>query len=125
MLTELAHVGKNHWTAVIVKFLEGKIYYGDSFGKEIQDLLQTVLNWWTNLHSKHDFPFSYDKLPITKQKDGVSCGIFTWNALIAHFISNKELLSPGSVMADEQLRVFLQIAHRHQHEVRHFLSDNR
>lgn len=115
MLITIANVNNNHWVAVVVDFKESNIQYGDSMGGTIDGDLEAVLIWWIHHHTGRTFTTSY--LPITRQQDGHSCGILAWNALVVHLFPMENPLADVRAVADERLKAFLQISHRHNEKV--------
>ena len=73
----------NHWCSLIIDTSQRTIHYGDSLGPAPPPELLDVLNWW--LEPSFPTPFSVVDLPITQQSDGISCAIFTVNALSHYF----------------------------------------
>jgi len=118
----ISNINQNHWIALIIDFRSSIIYYGDSIGGIINDDLEAALTWWTNYHTGNWFPTK--TLPITRQRDGHSCGILAWNA-IASFLQPETyplMDSDVGIMADERLRMFLKIVDQHNERVSHYLQ---
>ena len=107
-LATITNIDKNHWVAVVLDFKGSRIRYGDSMGGSINEDLEAVLTWWTHQHTGRHFMTSY--LPITRQRDGHSCGILAWNALAVHILPTTYSLMDTKAVAAERLRMFLQIA---------------
>jgi Ulp1 family protease len=115
MLITIANVKDNHWVAVVLDFKESNIRYGDSMGGTIDGDLKVVLTWWIHHHTGEFFTTSY--LPITRQQDSHSCGILAWNSLVVHLFPMENPLADVQAVADERLKAFLQISHRHNEKV--------
>jgi hypothetical protein len=60
---------------------------------------------WTCYHTGKNFTKSY--LPITRQRDGYSCGILAWNAIAAYLLPDFHTLIDAADVADKRLRMFL------------------
>ena len=114
-----ANVGGNHWIACSVNVEQGLLHIGVPYllplGEEmywtyhprydsgdsiyglpvVGDTKQVCDNItaWLALAFKRKFSISTQALPIGRQKDGHSCGIFVMNA-IEHAIRNVPLLTP-------------------------------
>ena len=114
-LATIANIDENHWVAVVLDFTGSRIQYGDSMGVSIDEDLEAVLTWWTHQHTGRHFTTSY--LPITRQRDGHSCGILAWNSLAVHIFPTTYSLIDLKAVAAERLRMFLQIANRHNEKV--------
>ena len=77
----IVNLNNNHWVSIVVDFKASKILYGDSMGGAIDENVEEILTWWTYHHTGVTFTKIY--LPITRQRDGFSCGLLAWNALAA------------------------------------------
>lgn len=115
-LFTIINIADEYWVAVVVDFELSEILYGDSMGGTIDDGVDEVLTWWTHHHTGHSFMKGY--LPTTRQRDGFSCGILAWNALAAHALPGRYSLMDAASVADERLRMFLEIVKRHNTKVR-------
>jgi Ulp1 protease family, C-terminal catalytic domain len=73
VLATITHINANHWVPIVVDFRASKILYGDSLGGAIDEDVEEVLTWWTYHHTGVTFTKTY--LPITRQRDGFSCGL--------------------------------------------------
>lgn len=83
----------NHWCAVVINTDQLTIQYGDPMGKSPPSELLDVIHWWLGL--SFNATFSLHNLPVTHQKDSISCAILTNNALSHHFIPTIPLLHNG------------------------------
>lgn len=83
----------NHWCAVVINTERLTIQYGDPMGKAPPSELLDVIHWWLGL--SFSTTFSLHNLPVTHQKDSISCAILTNNALSHHFIPTIPLLHNG------------------------------
>jgi len=111
----ISNIEENHWVAIVVDFKLSMILYGDSMGGMIDDDLETALTWWIHYHTAKYFPVT--ALPITRQRDGYSCGILAWNALNAYLFPEDHKLANTAFVADERLKVLLCIVDRHNDKV--------
>jgi hypothetical protein len=113
----IANINRNHWVAVSLNFKNRRILYGDSLRDTPNQELIHALKWWMHLHTGHIF--TVKDLPISRQKDGYSCELLAWNALMVYFLRSKNytLMDPKNV-DDERLKVLLRIIERHQDQVR-------
>lgn len=114
-LVTIANINKNHWVAIVVDFERSKIRYADSMARTIHEDVERVLTWWINHHTGWHFTTSY--LPITRQRDGHSCGVLAWNALAVHLFPETYSLPDAKAVGDERLKMFLQICNRHNEKV--------
>jgi hypothetical protein len=57
-LALIGNVCKNHWITLVMDFMQGTVFYGDSLGKDISNNLQEVLDWWIHLHTGRHFDYS-------------------------------------------------------------------
>jgi len=105
----LINLNRNHWVAVVLDFTSSTIWYGDSLALEnkIPNDISCVLDWWTHFHSGHIF--EHKPLPISMQRDGHSCSLLLWNALVVFFSAGKHTLLDAGKAADGRLEVFLRI----------------
>jgi len=111
----LANIGGNHWIALILDFKASRILYGDSMGGTIDEGIEEALNWWIGQHMGTQFTTSY--LPITRQRDGHSCGILAWKALAAYLFPARYSLADGGAVGDERLKMLLRVLDRHNEKV--------
>lgn len=107
---------ESHWLAVVVDAKSDRILYGDSFDGQMNESLKKVLSWWTHHHTGRVFTF--ELLTITRQLDGFSCGLLSWNALAHYFYPLKYPLINANAVDDGRLEVLLRIADHHQDRVR-------
>ena len=108
----LMNLDGEHWVAVALDFEGSQILYGDSFDGEPSKDLKEVLSWWTHLHTGREF--TYGALDITRQQDGLSYGLLSWNPLGHWFVPEKYLLIDAEKVDDATLRVLLQVIDHHQ-----------
>ncbi|KZP26172.1 hypothetical protein FIBSPDRAFT_1005451, partial [Athelia psychrophila] len=108
----LTNVGGDHWVVLIIDTLTDEILYGDSLDGGPSDELKAALSWWTRCHTNRDF--KWGKLPITRQRDGFSCGLFSWNALAHQLYPSKYPLMMADQADDERLQVLLKLIRCHQ-----------
>jgi hypothetical protein len=101
-----------------VDFKASKILYGDSMGGAIDEDIEEILTWWTYHHTGVTFTKSY--LPITRQRDGFSCGLLAWNALAAYLLPNIHSLINASDVAKGRLEMFLRVIEQHNEVSRVF-----
>jgi hypothetical protein len=111
----IVNLDNNHWVPIVVDFKASKILYGDSMGGAIDDNVEEILTWWTYHHTGVTFTKTY--LPITRQRDGFSCGLLAWNALAAYLLPDIYSLVNASDVAKERLKMFLRVVEQH-HKVR-------
>ncbi|KDR65394.1 hypothetical protein GALMADRAFT_26651, partial [Galerina marginata CBS 339.88] len=110
-MVTIANIGDNHWIALVVDFKASKILYGDSMGGTIDEGIEEALTWWIGQHTGKRFTTAF--LPITRQRDGHSCGILAWMALAVYLFPEKYSLVDASAVADERLKMFLRVSERH------------
>jgi hypothetical protein len=115
-LATIANVGGNHWVAVVIDFRSLQILYGDSLGGTITVEIEMVLNWWIYHHTGKQF--TANKLPITRQRDGYSCGMLAWNAVAMEVMPKNYTLMKSDGVADERLKMFLRVSEHHNDKVR-------
>jgi Ulp1 family protease len=90
-----------------------QLRYGDSLGDEIPAELKAAYTWWVNQHSEEnrDAP-QVERLSISQQRDGSSCGIFADNALRCFVAPASTQISGTSLgdVVDERLKMFNVVA---------------
>ncbi len=89
----VAHVNGNHWVAFVFDFKNTKLLYGDSLhaGAPAPAHFRAVFEWWaTQLGC--ETPLTSVSLPIGKQFDSRSCGLFAVNALAHYTLPDQSLL---------------------------------
>ncbi|KAF4612920.1 hypothetical protein D9613_010721 [Agrocybe pediades] len=111
ILATLANINGNHWVAVVLDFRSAEIHYGDSMGGSIRKKLEDMLMWWTYQHTGRHFTTSY--LPISRQKDGYSCGILSWSALATYVLPTQYTLMKTDQLTMERLKMFLVVTKHH------------
>ena len=104
MFITITNVRENHWVALVIDFKSSRILYGDSMGGTIDEDIKNALTWWIHHHTSRHFTSSY--LPITRQRDGHSCGILAWIALATFLFPKTYSLMDAGAVADERLRMF-------------------
>ena len=109
----IANRNANHWLAVVMDFRTQCISYGDSMGYAFDRHQEEILTWWAFTHTGEQFDI--EKMPITLQRDGHSCGIFASNALASLFLDVP--LVPSEQAADARLDLFVRIIKKHQSSV--------
>jgi Ulp1 family protease catalytic subunit len=120
-LATITNVGRNHWVAVVIDFRSLQILYGDSLGGTITEEIEMVLNWWIHHHTGQQF--TMNRLPITRQRDGYSCGIMAWNAVATKVLPKNYMLIKSEDVADERLRIFLRVSERHNDKVSYYFEN--
>ncbi|KAH9955393.1 hypothetical protein BGW80DRAFT_1188781, partial [Lactifluus volemus] len=115
MLVTIANIGSNHWVAVVIDFKSSNILYGDSMGGTIDDDIEKALTWWIHHHTGKHFTKGY--LPITRQRDGYSCGILAWAALARFLFPGTYVPVDAGLLANERLRMFLRVLDHHNENV--------
>jgi Ulp1 family protease catalytic subunit len=118
----IVNIDNSHWVSIIVDFKASKILYGDSMGGAIDEDIEEILTWWTYYHTGVKFTKAY--LPITRQRDGFSCGLLAWNALAAYLLPNIHSLIDASDVAKERLKMFLQVVEQHDNQVEFVVTMN-
>lgn len=111
LLTEVhlgMHSNKPHWVAVVVDAKRNKLMYGDSYQKDIPAGLLNTYRWWLAQHTLQHF--SNEVLPIGKQTDSHSCGLFADNALAHYLDSEKYPLIVRGEALDACLKMFVRLA---------------
>jgi Ulp1 protease family, C-terminal catalytic domain len=107
----IVNINSNHWVPIVVDFKASKILYGNSIGGVIDEGIEEILTWWTYHHTGVTFTKTY--LPITRQRDGFSCGLLAWNALATYLLPDIHSLFNALDMAKERLKIFLQVIEQH------------
>ncbi|KAH0834859.1 hypothetical protein J3R83DRAFT_10486 [Lanmaoa asiatica] len=107
----ISNVDNNHWIATVIDFSNSRILYGDSLEGEPREEFVNVLQWWTRYHTSTDFVIQ--KLAIPTQCDSFSCGILAFNALAHFYLPDQYPLLDVQRVADECLRIFLEVAQCH------------
>ena len=118
----IVNINSNHWVPIVVDFRASKILYGDSMGGVIDEKIEEILTWWTYHHTGVTFTKTY--LPITRQRDGFSCGLLAWNALATYLLPHIHSLFNALDMAKERLKIFLQVIEQHDQVGRVLLTMN-
>jgi hypothetical protein len=81
-LGTMVNINGGHWVAIALDFKQSLVWYGDSFGNPAIKSVVLVINWWTFHHTGQ--VFAYQKMKISSQTDGFSCGLLGTNGL-GHF----------------------------------------
>jgi hypothetical protein len=114
LATIVNHQG-THWFALVLDFPNQVIWHRDSLDWKMEAEIKQVLEWWMKHHTS--VTFTYRKMPITHQKDTVSCGLLAWNGLSHYFLPKRyPLINPGNVAA-ARLRVLLHVCEQHHNQV--------
>ena len=98
-----------HWIAYVVDPLTSTIFHGDSLGGRIPENLQKALEWW--LHElcekmgEQVRPPNFEKMSITGQEDGFSCGILSTNSLLHHLLPHRFPLVPRDRISIKRYRI--------------------
>ena len=116
----LKNLENEHWVALDVNFKENCIQYGDSFGEEAPPALMCAVDWWTYHHTGKEF--AHDKLAITPQDNGFSCGLLAYNALAHRANLKKYPLIQAAKVDDARLEILLAVITRHADNVVSSLS---
>jgi hypothetical protein len=121
----LANVGGNHWISWIVAGAQKVILIGDSLqsggaaaiSKGVRAPVVEGLCWWlrtaAQLEGVEGDLFDVETLPIQKQTDTVSCGLYAFDSLKAYFNPTHWPLVSQSMHAP-RAELFLAIAEHHQ-----------
>ncbi|TEB26242.1 hypothetical protein FA13DRAFT_1566119, partial [Coprinellus micaceus] len=99
----IANVGRNHWISVVIDATQRQIQIGDSLYATIPLNVVKALQWWTGYHTGEEF--SVVDLPIGRQTDSHSCGVFAWNALATRFLPIAYGRATESTIVAERLRL--------------------
>ena len=94
------------------------LFYGDS-REPVQRVKQEVVEaveWWITQHVTSDFV--HVDLPITRQIDSFSCGVFAVNA-VQHLVFPEITLLRPQDSVTECYRWFIAVVDRHNEVVRH------
>ena len=111
----MANINDNHWVALAIDFQKSVISYGDPFNKPPLLEITSVVNWWTFHHTGQEF--SYQKMKVSPQQDGFSCGLLSPNAL-GHFYLPMEIpLINTADVNKERVRVLLRVVKQHLDQV--------
>lgn len=70
-----------------------------------------TVEWWTHHHTGHGF--ACEKLPITRQDDGFSCGLLAYNALTHWANPEKYPLIDATKVDDARLEILLGVIIQH------------
>ncbi|THH17105.1 hypothetical protein EUX98_g9190 [Antrodiella citrinella] len=112
----LLHVHGNHYTIFVVDVIGHFIGYGDSFRDEMPSEIRDALTWWVaesmGLDASTIETSWFRELPVTRQKDGFSCGVLALNALGHHFLSTEiPLIVPGErkAVAFERMKMLIAV----------------
>lgn len=113
MIVNLLNV---HWVGVAVNFRQSCILYGDSLDRPPDKPTVDILRWWTEVHTGS--PFSVQSLSITRQPDGHSCGLMSWNAIAHYLLPDCYPLLNHLDLDAARLHILHEVIRRHQDEVR-------
>ena len=98
----------NHWVALIVDTHSHSIRYGDPMKLAPPAELLNVMLWWLRIIFP-DIHFMVENLACGKQHDGISCGLFTMNALMHYFFPVIPFLETGKSCCIARLEWFKKI----------------
>ncbi|THH14089.1 hypothetical protein EUX98_g9651 [Antrodiella citrinella] len=109
------HVNNNHWVALVADVEEKIIYYGDSLDYSTSSAYDYVAGkvhaqavaWWLGVHGIDGMLF--DRLPISLQDDGYSCGLMSLNALAHHYLPKRHPLIHTSYVDVSRMDVLYRI----------------
>jgi hypothetical protein len=104
----------DHWVSAALDFKNSMIYYGDPLNGDPTDKVQSVLNWWTFHHTGQKF--AYQKLKVTIQRDGFSCGLLAPNGLAHFYLPNEYLLISAAEVDTERVQILLRVVQRHLYQ---------
>lgn len=118
VLLTIVHLGKvhdvgggyDHWVPVVIDGENSLIRYGDLLGSGISAMPLMLEGAYLSWKEKHTFlDFTSSLLPISKQHDSHSCGLFTYNAL-DHLVRPESVdLLVGGEAACARMQVFQSI----------------
>lgn len=106
------NVSDSHWVSLAIDMKSFKIMYGDSMESNI-DVKRTVVEavtWWISVHMPGNFMLV--DLPITRQVDSFSCGVFAVNS-IQHLLYPELNLLPSHDPITEHYQWFLNVVKQH------------
>jgi len=110
----------SHWVSMIVDVEKCTISYGDSLvsDRKTKEVAMRAVQWWIGVHVTGDFVCV--DLPITRQTDSVSCGVFAVNS-IQHLVFPQERLLLAHEVITERYRWFLEALSLHNELVSFFV----
>lgn len=110
----------SHWVSMTVDVERRTISYGDSLvsDRKTKEVAMRAVEWWIGVHITGDFVCV--DLPITRQTDSVSCGVFAVNS-IQHLVFPQEGLLLTHEVVTERYRWFLGALSRHNELVSFFV----
>lgn len=111
----IKNIGNKHWVSFDLNFKDSCIRYGDSFGEEPPVELMLAVEWWTYHHTGRQF--ASQKLEITTQEDGFSCGLLAFNALAHRADPKKYPLIAATEVDDARLEILLAVIERHSDQI--------
>jgi len=87
------NVLNSHWVAMSVDAERRTISYGDSLDsdRKTKDIAMQAVKWWIAVHMKDADDFVHVDLPVSRQTDSFSCGVFAVNS-IQHLIFPQDAL---------------------------------
>lgn len=92
VVASIVHVDGVHWIPAIIDFKNERCLTGDSLTLRTRDDVAEALTWFAHLAG--DKPrFTTDFLPITKQTESHSCGLWALDALHSYFGTVESLTS--------------------------------
>lgn len=110
------NVCDSHWVAMAVDIERHMILYGDSMepNDSVKREAIAAVEWWVTTHVVGDFV--HVDLPITRQVDSFSCGVFAVNS-VQHLVFPKDdLLSPQDAIT-ERYKWFIAAVNQHNEVV--------
>ncbi|KAF5341815.1 hypothetical protein D9611_001843 [Ephemerocybe angulata] len=110
-LASIMNVAESHWTAVVVNPRAKTIEYGDSFGCEMPKNMMDALQWWTGFHTGKEFDVV--PLPVGKQTDSYSCGVFAYNAIAVRLLPELHELATDETVAIKRVQILQRALETH------------
>ncbi len=119
-LVGVFNISDSHWVALAVDVRQRLILYGDSMEpvESVKREVTEAVQWWITTHSMNS-DFTHVDLPITRQVDSFSCGVFAVNS-VQHLVFpiTTALLQPHDSVT-ERYRWFITAVNRHNEVVSH------
>ncbi len=112
MVCGVFNVLDSHWVSLVIDTEQHKILYGDSMepNRAVMEEAVNAVSWWISVHMLGEF--AHVDLPITRQVDSFSCGVFAVNSIHHLLCHETGLLQPhGSIT--ERYRWFLNVIKQH------------
>lgn len=105
----LMHIDGNHWVPTIVDFGNWRCFTSDSRTGSIRKDVVQKLNWFARLAKRKLNDMHSCLLPISRQVDGHSCGLWALDALRRHF-DIQETLTESTEYRFLRMRTFISLA---------------